>query len=279
MNRYVHRGQLKSALGIAATTTGFDAQLDDAAENVSRLIDDTVGAPVFPYQETLYLTPDDSRCLWLDQPLRVVTSLRSDADGDSSYETTWSTGDYWLLHSKSDAAGAGRDRPYWLIETRPNASNSFPVARRSVAIDGIWGFTNSTKSTTATVAAAVNATQKTVSVNDDRETIHPGMTMQLGTEQVFVRERDRNTSTLQVDRNVNGTTAMTYSSGQAIAVYEYPIFGQAALNQAGMDYRGAQMPMGLAGGEPFGTQTMRQTGGLHPFVARSLERFRKPVAL
>ena len=55
---------------------------------------------------------------------------------------------------------------------------------------------------------------------------------------------------------------------------------RAALYQCMQDYRAKDfMPAGISGGEPFGTQRPTMAGGLHPFVRRSLDVFRKPVAV
>lgn len=274
-NWYTNRDAVKDALGIPATATGDHDQIDTAIEAVSRLIDDYCGMPMFPRQATRYLETSDADCLYLDEPLRAVATLKTDLNGDGTYETTWTTSDYWL--EPANATAGSPPRPYWRVETRMTGAQAFPTdQRRGIEIAGTWGYFDETRLTTATLATAANSTVGTLGLNG-ATSVHPGQTLKIGSEQIYVREVDVTASSIAVDRAVNGSSGAAYSSGQALSIYEYPILGQAALYQAGQDFRSAGMPMGVAGGEPFGVQTMRAQGGLHPFVRRMLEPFRKPV--
>lgn len=274
-NFLVHRDAVKSALGIPATSTGAHALLDDAIQAVSEEISEYLGYPVHAHVATRYYTATGSECLYLDHPLLSITSLRTDADGDSSYETTWSTGDYFL--APYNATAQTPPAPYWEIEVQENGSNVFPVdVKRGVAITGTWGRWSQTKSSTATVATGVNATQTSIELNGATG-LHAGQTIQVGDEQMFIRDINPVSSAATVERGVNGTSGATHSSATGIAYYEYPILGRLALYQAGQDYRAQAMPEGIAGDAPFGSRRLAGGVGFHPFVQRQLDRLRTPT--
>ena len=95
-NWYVHLDQLKAALGIPANSSAADVLLGAAIEGVSRLIDEHLDFPGFPRVGVRRYTAKDGDCLYLDTPLLAVTTIRTDNDNNGSYETTWTTSDYYL---------------------------------------------------------------------------------------------------------------------------------------------------------------------------------------
>lgn len=89
--------------------------------------------------QTRYYTPLDSEVLFVDDLLTVGT-LKTDGDGDRTYETTWDTGDYDLmpLNSSTDVA------PYTWIEIAVLGDYTFPIMRASVELAGDFGYCAST---------------------------------------------------------------------------------------------------------------------------------------
>ena len=274
-NWLCHRDAVKSAIGIPAGSTIPNDLIDDAIQTISDDIAEYLGYPVHAHLATRYYTAEKSDCLEVDVPLLAISALRTDADGDSTHETTWSTGDYWL--APFNATAATPPAPYWEIVTRPNGSGSFPTGiLRGVEITGTWGRWDQRRTATApTLTTGVNATQGTLEIASATAQLHVGQTLRIGDEQLFIR--DIGGSTVTVDRGVNGTTAATHSSATGIAYYEYPVVGRLALYQAGRDYRAQAMPEGMGGGEPFGEQRMSGGAGLHPFVRNRLDRLRMPT--
>lgn len=283
-NHYAHRDLLKQSLGIPASSTADHAQMDAALEGVSRHIDDYVGFHYYPSSGIRYYRARESTRQALDYPLLNVDAIALDPDADSTYETTLAAADYFL--TPYNATEESPRRPWWGIELAQNANASAVFPRgvaRGVRVTGTWGYYNERDETTAKPATAIDATA-TVWDMTGASNLHPGQTVRIGTEQVFILRNglsgsDTATASGQITvrRAVNGTTGATHSSNSTMSIYTYPIADRAALYQAEMDYRAKDAPLGVAGEQPFGTQRLTAVGGLHPFVRRMLDPFRAPV--
>jgi len=120
-----------------------DVFLEPIVEAVSRLIDNTTGRRFYAATETRYFSPTDALTLFVDD-LLTVTTIKTDGDGDRTYENTWDTGDYDLepLNAATDGA------PYTWIEVAVLGSYVFPCFRASVEIAGSWGYCASTNQPT-----------------------------------------------------------------------------------------------------------------------------------
>lgn len=116
-----------------------DEILEEIIEAVSRQIDKITGRQFYASTQTRYYTPDDPHLLFVDD-LLSVTTLKTDQDGDRTYEITWDTGDYDLYpeNASTDA------HPYTWIETAVLGTYSFPMVRRSVELAGSFGYCAST---------------------------------------------------------------------------------------------------------------------------------------
>lgn len=274
-NWYTNRSTLKSALSIPATTTRDHVLLDIMLEGVSREIDAYCGMQFYPSSGVRYYRPQQSTYLDLDYPLLNIDGIALDTNADSAYESTLDSTSYYTL--PYNATEQSPPDPSWAIElrTRTNASAVFPTGvARGVRITGTWGYYDQRKAATNVPATAIDATQKSVTITGSTN-IHPGQTIRLGAEQMFVEERS--TGTLTVKRAVNGTTGATHSSNSTMSVYEYPIVDRACLFQSEMDFRGKDAPLGIAAGDN-GGQIMRAGTGLHPFTRRLLDNlFRVPT--
>jgi hypothetical protein len=275
-NLYAFRADMKSRLGIAAADTDDDALIDAALLAASRGIDSWTGRQFFVTQQTRYLQAQHASELLLGADLLSVTSLKTDEDGDRTYETTWATTDYDL--EPANGAQESPPRPYWRICTTPNGDYSFPIIPRGIEIVGGWGVyqvleTPASSGTAVTVAEILDTSETGVDVSAG-SALKVGQTMLVDSEQMEITAIS--TNTLTVVRGINGTTAATHASGASVQVYTYPIVGEAALHQAGFTYRAKDAPMGVQGSPDFGA-VMRAVG-LHPLVLRLLEPFRIPVA-
>ncbi len=132
-NEYATLAELKARLQI--TDSSSDTVLDQVREAASRAIDDYCGRRIYAANETRTFTADDSYCVFVDD-LLSVTTLKTDEDGDRTYEITWATTDYDL--GPENAALDGR--PYRWIEVAPNGRYTFPRGRRGVQIVGSFGY-------------------------------------------------------------------------------------------------------------------------------------------
>ncbi len=136
-NEYATLAELKARLQI--TDSSSDDELSAVLEGCSRAIDDYCGRRIYAAPETRVFTAEDPDCVFVGD-LLSVTSLRTDEDGDRTYERTWAATDYDL--GPDNAALDGR--PYAWIETAPNGLYTFPTQRRGVQITGSFGYASST---------------------------------------------------------------------------------------------------------------------------------------
>ena len=136
-NGYCTLNEVKSALRITDNTD--DALLQNAIEGASRRIDGYCGRRFYQQNATLSLYAIDSYTLPTQDDLYSVTTLKTDDDGDGTYETTWTTGvDYQL--EPLDAVITGQPiRTITAIGGKTFPLFSLP-ALPSAQIVGVWGW-------------------------------------------------------------------------------------------------------------------------------------------
>ena len=136
-NGYCTLDEVKSALRITDNTD--DELLENSIEGASRRIDGYCGRRFYQQNATLSLYAIDSYTLPTQDDLYSVTTLKTDDDGDGTYETTWTTGvDYQL--EPLDAVITGQ--PIRTITAI--CGKTFPLfslpALPSAQIVGVWGW-------------------------------------------------------------------------------------------------------------------------------------------
>lgn len=144
--------------------------------------------------------------LYLDADLRSITTL---TNGDSS---TVTSSQYTLVPSNSPA------KHY--IQLLPNAGINWQYTDNpygAISVNGLWGYGGQWVTTAATVDGVHNGSVTTLAVSDGPQ-FEVGMTLQVGTEYLYVSAVSSNN--LAVSRAVNGSTAGTYSGGEAIAYWQ-----------------------------------------------------------
>ena len=136
-NGYCTHNEVKSALRITDNTD--DELLENAIEGASRRIDGYCGRRFYQQNATLSLYAIDSYTLPTQDDLYSVTTLKTDDDGDGTYETTWTTGvDYQL--EPLDAVITGQPiRTITAIGGKTFPLFSLP-ALPSAQIVGVWGW-------------------------------------------------------------------------------------------------------------------------------------------
>lgn len=115
-----------------------DGILEAAVETASRHIDNYCNQ--FFYSSTgltMYYTPEDTDILFTD-PITAVTSLKTDDDGDRTYDDTWTTGDYDLKPWNA----SNFSEPYQWIEVNPDGDYALTVYPKSVQIIGDFGWSS-----------------------------------------------------------------------------------------------------------------------------------------
>lgn len=111
-----------------------DSKVEDHIEAASRWIDQQTATQFFATTDTRYFTAEKTTRLKVVD-LLTVTTLKTDDDGDRTYETTWQTTDYDLMPYNYT--------PYQWIEVTPQGSYFFPLTRKGVEIAGTWGYYSS----------------------------------------------------------------------------------------------------------------------------------------
>lgn len=138
-NSYGTLAGLKLRLKIDSADTTYDDQLTDYLNGASRLIDGWCGRRFYTTaaDETRLFTPFEEKRLFVPD-LVSLTTLKTDEDGDRTFEVTWtSTRDYYLTPDNASLDG----EPYRAIEVdRPNGWYLFPRRHRSTQIVGKFGW-------------------------------------------------------------------------------------------------------------------------------------------
>ena len=125
-----------------------DTKDDDAIEQVieatSRTIDNICWQRFFTSSadETRYFTAEFAGWLRLPERIISVAELKTDDDGDRTYENTWTTDDYDKLPYNATLDG----EPFRWLETTPNGDYSFPTGvTKGVEIKGKFGWSSAPK--------------------------------------------------------------------------------------------------------------------------------------
>lgn len=117
------------------TTPDNDKVIEDLLTTVSRYVDNWTQRKFYATTETRYYTAADPSTVFVDD-LLSVTTLKTDSDGDRTYEDTWTTADYDLCPYNATTDGL----PYGWIETTPEGDYSFPSTKKGIEIAGSFGY-------------------------------------------------------------------------------------------------------------------------------------------
>lgn len=146
-NGYASLAELRAKLAFGAANTASDTQLEQIIEASSRWIDRYCNRRFYGAAETRYYTAQEIGELEIDD-LTSLSALKTDEDGDGTYETTWSASDYSLRYGHNyNAALDGK--PYTSIQVSEASGREFPVAiRKGVLVQGVFGYVASTTAAT-----------------------------------------------------------------------------------------------------------------------------------
>lgn len=137
VNGYCNLQEVKNALRISDSAD--DALLENAIEGASRRIDGYCGRRFYQQTQAISLFARDSYTLPVIDDLVSVTTLKTDDDGDGTFETTWTAGtDYQLEPLDRSLTGqpirtvtaiGGKTFPLFTVPALPSAQ-----------INGVWGW-------------------------------------------------------------------------------------------------------------------------------------------
>lgn len=134
---YTTLAAIKNVKRITSTDATDDGVIENMIEAASRYIDHETqrrfhnGAA----DETRTYTAPNGERLYVDD-LLTVTTLKTDDDGDRTYESTWAATDYDLLPENASTDG----QPYTYIQITPDGDYTFPSQRKGVQIVGRFGY-------------------------------------------------------------------------------------------------------------------------------------------
>lgn len=136
-NEYVTAAELKATLSLS-TESYADADIELAVTAASRGVDGATGRRFWQdadANQLRYYTPLGKGRLDVDD-IVVLTWLKTDSDGDGTFEETWTATDYVLepLNAVEDS------RPYEVIRQNPSGDFRFPCGPRSVEVKARFGW-------------------------------------------------------------------------------------------------------------------------------------------
>jgi len=211
MNCYASISDLKSALSVTSTTD--DTVMRKILDSASRMIDIWTGRKFYVESATKYY--DGANRLWVDD-LLTVTTLKTDEDGDDTFENTLTVTTDYLLYPLNTY-------PKTYIELGKDASYSLACGKKSIEIDGVWGYGDGISATPyiadTTISEDLTAGEAAIDVTATTN-LSAGQTILIGSEQYFIYSIA--SLTLTTEPGVNGTTEATHSSGATIYIYQYP---------------------------------------------------------
>lgn len=188
---------------------------------VSRRIDEVChrsqfGSGFGPRIGTNYYDGDGSNELRLGDDLLSLSAFTVASVTGGSGVSPVVTTDYFLANSD------GYTGPPWrkVILHGQGSPTAFGSGYRTIVATGTWGHSNVTVTSTTTMASGFAAsTTATTFTTSATPLISPGMTLLVGTEQMYLTAVSGTTAT--VVRGVNGSTAAVHPDGSAIAYYVY----------------------------------------------------------
>lgn len=245
VNGYCTLADVKARADLTTTDTTRDAFVEQMIEAASRWIDQHTGRHFYALTATRYFTAQDGLALRVSD-LASVSTLKTDEDGDRTYETTWAATDYDLLPYNHP--------PYQWLEVTPNGLNVFPAVRKGVQIAGVWGWPVTVTVAGTTLAEDLDTSEPAVDVVSGTAVV-AGQTIRIDSEDMRVESIA--TNTLTVTRGINGTTAAAHTTGAAISILTPPdAIQEASLLLTARLYKRKDAVFGVAGNIALGQIAM-----------------------
>jgi hypothetical protein len=136
-NGYCTLAEVKAALRI--TDTADDALLENSIEGASRRIDGYTGRFFYQRVAAVKMYARDIYTLLLQDDLHQITTLKTDDDGDGTYEDTWTLNVDYQLQPLNAAL---QSRPYNRLTAI--GGKTFPIVIQpeipAVEVTGTWGW-------------------------------------------------------------------------------------------------------------------------------------------
>ena len=217
---YATIADIKGMLGITSTTD--DTVMRKQAEASSRAIDNYCNRHFYTQSATRYF--DGAVKLWLPDLLSINASgLKTDSDGDATFENTFATTDYILYGGGLEDSLNTVPKTRLEISEDSDYSSFASGVKKGVQIAGVWGYGDGISATPyvadTTITEDLTAGESAIDVTAVTN-LSAGQVILIGTEQYYIYSIS--SLTLTVEPGVNGTTQATHSSGATIYIYQYP---------------------------------------------------------
>ena len=228
-----------SVLKNPAAGADDDEELFELLLAVSDWVDHYCNRHFYPRVETLLFDGPGGDRLLVPDLIAVSELAQADAEGHS-FDRTWVAEEYRLLpHNAATLRPWGH--PHGAIRARRQGGEGFSTGEANFRVEGVWGYRCFSEPSGATLAAelAVGAAAMTVS---DGTQFRVGQTVLLGAapgdgkgaaaaEQALITGIEG--AELSVARGLNGSSAASHASGNAVNILRWPAsVERAALIQA-----------------------------------------------
>ncbi len=278
MKAYADLATLKSDayIGLETTDTDNDVQLRKLLEQSTIQLDKYTRRFFNTREETRFFDGVDwnigSRgILFLPVDLLSVGTLKTDEDGDGTYENTFASTDFHLYPLN--------DFPKTRIELNRFGDQTHFAAgvQKGVEIVGVFGHGDGLSATPFfdsgnTTNGELDATETGVTVSATTG-LAIGHTIRVESEQMYIQSISA--LVLTVRRGVNGTTAATHTTGQTVNIYEYPapIFQACLIMTMRAWERKDSAYQDIVGNPELGT--LIASKGIDPDVAETVKQYVK----
>lgn len=212
MNSYCSIADVKGTLGISSTTD--DTIMRKMCEAASRAIDTYTNRFFYVQSATKYF--DGHIPLWVDD-LLSITTIKTDEDGDGTFENTLTVTTDYLLYPLNSL-------PKTKVALSVDSGyGGFGIFKKGCEIAGLWGYGDGISATPyiadTTITEDLTAGESDIDVTSVTN-LSAGHTILIGTEQYYIYSIS--STTLTVEPGVNGTTEAVHLNGATIYIYQYP---------------------------------------------------------
>ena len=219
LNVYATPTDLKRRLGITDTTR--DETLWHLLHVASRIVEGHCGRNFNVTSGSKRFDVRDRHGVQLDDLIEIAQVVE-DWDGDGVYERIRERKDY-ILYPLDSNPGSLHGVPFHSLRTpRRRGGRCLPTGRASLQITGRWGYRSHFVSLDGYISNSgtpLTKASKSFRVDDDAN-IRAGQTILVDNEQMFVKQVGA--SVLNVERGVNGTSAVDHDDGSLLEALSYP---------------------------------------------------------
>jgi len=212
------------SFGPRSETRYYDIGSGSLRRSTQNIRNSTGGNIIGPSSAMVNAIPLDS---WLVSVTGTITSYKSTDRAESESLDEGYNNDYWLLPYNTS--------PKVEIELNEDTSKGFHGGQQTLAVTGVWGYSNDLSGEKTTTGTIATETETAWGV-EDASTLNTAQTIKVDDEQMYITGISSNT--LTVERGVNGTTAATHTAGTSVYTYVYPtLVVQACLDLSKIYFR------------------------------------------